>query len=77
MDIFKVLKSINLPVGTPLGPTLYEDGFQRMSDPQQHSVRVEGQVQGHVSGDGGLRRGQQEVDRGLSGEPGASLKHSM
>lgn len=51
------------------------DGFQRMGDPQQQSVRVEGQVQRHVPGNGGLRSGQEEMYRGLSGEPGASLKH--
>lgn len=53
------------------------DGFQRMGDPQQQSVRVEAQVQRHVPGDGGLRSGQEEVDGGLSGEPGASLKCKM
>lgn len=53
------------------------DGFQRVGDPQQQPVRVEGQVDRHVPGDGGLRCGQEEVDRGLSGEPGASLKHKL
>lgn len=53
------------------------DGFQRMGDPQQQSVRVEGQVQRHVSGYGGLRSGQEEVDGGLSGKPGASLQHKV
>lgn len=52
-------------------------GFQRVGDPQQQSVRVEGQVQRHVPGDGGLRCGQEEVDGGLSGEPGTSLKHKL
>lgn len=53
------------------------DGFQRVGDPQQQSVGVEGQVQRHVPGDGGLRCGQEEVDGGLSGQPGASLKHKL
>lgn len=60
-----------------MGKTLYVDGFQRMGDPQQQSVRVEGQVQRHVSGYGGLRSGQEEVDGGLSGKPGASLQHKV
>lgn len=52
---------------------MYEDGFQWMCDPQQQSVRVEGQVKRHVPGDGGLRGGEEEVDGGLSGKPGSSL----
>lgn len=57
--------------------TLYVDGFQRMGDPQQQSVRVEGQIQRHVPSYGRLGCGQEEVDGGLSGEPGASLKHRV
>lgn len=63
--------------GAPLSPTLYLDGFQRMGDPQQQSVRVEGEVHRHVPGDRWLRCGQEEVDRGLSGEPGVSLKRKL
>lgn len=44
-----------------------------MGNPEQQPVRVEVQVQRHVPGDGGLRCGQEEVDGGLSGQPGASL----
>lgn len=53
------------------------DGFQRMVDLEQQSVRVEGQVQRHVPCYGRLGSGQEEVDGGLSGEPGASLKNRM
>lgn len=60
--------------GFRLWLTLYKDGFQGMGNPQQQSVWVEVQVQRHVSGDGGLRRGHEEVDGGLSGQPGAPLK---
>lgn len=56
-----------------MGQTLYVDGFQRTRDPQQKPAGVKGQVQGHVSGDGGLRSGQEEVDGGLSGKPETSL----
>lgn len=48
-----------------------------MGNPQQKSARVEVQVQRHVPGDGGLRRGQEEVDGGLSGQPGASLTKEL
>lgn len=38
-------------------PTMYMDAFQRMNDLQQQSARAEGQIQRHVSRDGGLRSG--------------------
>lgn len=42
---------------------------------EEQPVGAEGQVQRHVPGDGGLGGGQEEVEGGLSGEPGATLKH--
>lgn len=67
--------NIKVLVITFMGPTLYVEGFQRMGDLQQQSVRAEGQVQGHVPGYWRLRSGQKEVDIGFPGDPGASLKH--
>lgn len=66
-----------LTCGVSMGQTLYEDGFQWMCDPQQQSVRVEGQVKRHVPGDGGLGGGKEEMDRGLLWKPGAFLQHKV
>lgn len=56
--------------------TLYLDGFQWMGDSEQNSVRVDDQVDRHIPGNGRLRGGKQEVNGGVSWEPGTFLCYS-